>query len=175
MTGAGSRRKGASGEREFAAAVDGLLGIKLTRNLEQSRQGGHDLIAPPSAAGPVAEALAAMAIEIKRYATCPPGSLAQWWAQTTRQADAAGLWPVLAYRGDRQQWRVRLPLAALRPDIFPYWPDADLTADLHLTAFCSLIREGVIGPLATSGEVRGSFQALNGADISNPSPILGDH
>ena len=144
MTGAGSRRKGASGEREFAAAVDELLGIRLARNLEQSRRGGHDLIAPPSAAGPVAEALARLAIEVKRYASVTPASLAQWWSQATRQAEAAGLWPVLAYRGDRLAWRVRLPLAALRPDLFPYWRDADLTADLHLSAFACLVREGAI-------------------------------
>ena len=54
MTGAGSRRKGASGEREFAAALDDLLGIRLTRNLEQSRGGGHDLELPEDSAGPVA-------------------------------------------------------------------------------------------------------------------------
>lgn len=146
MTGAGSRRKGAGGEREFAAALDDLLGIRLTRNLEQSRQGGHDLIPPASAAGPVAEALAWLAVEVKRYATCPPGSLATWWAQATRQAEAVGLWPVLAYRGDRQAWRVRLPLAALRPDLFALWADPDLTADLHLAAFACLVREGAIAP-----------------------------
>lgn len=152
MTGAGCRRKGAGGEREFARALDDLLGIRLARNLEQSRRGGHDLIAPEAAAGPVAEALAGLAIEIKRYATCPPGSLATWWGQAVRQADAVSLWPCLAYRADRRPWRVRLPLAALRPDLFPVWHDPDLTADLPLPAFAALVREGAIGLAGSSGD-----------------------
>ena len=153
MTGAPSRRKGASGEREFARALDELLGVRLARNLEQSRRGGHDLIAPESAAGPVAEALAGLAIEIKRYAATPPGSLAQWWAQAARQAEAVGLWPVLAYRGDRQAWRVRLPLACLWPATFALWDDPDLTADLHLSAFACLVREGAIRPPRSNGSL----------------------
>lgn len=154
MNGAGCRRKGASGEREFARALEELLGIRLDRNLEQSRRGGHDLIPPASAAGPVAEALAGLAIEIKRYATTPPGSLATWWSQAVRQAEAE-LWPCLAYRGDRQAWRVRLPLAAIRPDLFPFWPDPDLTADLHISAFCCLVREGAIRPRQHLEEIAG--------------------
>jgi hypothetical protein len=146
MTGAGSRRKGSQGEREFAAALHDLLGIRLARRLTQVRGGGHDLELPEDAAGPVAEALGRLAVEVKRYATTPPGSLAAWWSQATRQAEAVGLWPVLAYRPDRHPWRVRLPLAALRPDLFPIWHDPDLTADLPLPAFASLVREGAICP-----------------------------
>jgi hypothetical protein len=122
------------------------VGLRLTRNLEQSRQGGHDLTVPEGADGPVAEALGRLAVEVKRYAATPPGSLAAWWGQACRQAEAVGLWPALAYRGDRQPWRVRLPLAALRPD-FPYWDGGDLTADLHLAGFAFLVREGAIAPL----------------------------
>jgi hypothetical protein len=144
MTGATSRRKGASAEREFARALDELLGVRLARNLEQSRQGGHDLIAPESAIGPVAEALAGLAIEIKRYATTPPGSLAQWWKQAVSQGERAHLWPVLAYRGDRQAWRVRLPLACLWPATFALWDALDLTLDLSLSAFACLVREGLL-------------------------------
>ena len=146
MNGAGSRRKGAGGEREFAAALHDLLGIRLARRLTQVRGGGHDLEVPEGESGPVAEALARLAIECKRYASAPPASLAAWWSQATRQAEAAGLWPVLAFRADRQPWRVRLPLAALRPDLFPVWHDPDLTADLPLPAFASLVREGAICP-----------------------------
>jgi len=145
IRGAGSRRKGASGEREFSAALHEHVGLRLTRNLEQSRQGGHDLSLPEGADGPVAEALARMAIEVKRYAVVTPGSLAAWWSQAVVQADRAGAWPALAYRGDRQEWRVRLPLAAVRPD-FPYWDDANLAIDLHLVGFACLVREGAIAP-----------------------------
>ena len=148
MNGAGSRRKGASGEREFAAALHDLIGVRLSRRLTQARGGGHDLELPEGASGPVAEALSRLAVEVKRYATTPPGSLAQWWSQAVRQGEAAGLWPVLAYRPDRHPWRVRLPLACLRPDLYPVWPDPDLTADLPLAAFAALVREGAIAPPA---------------------------
>ena len=146
MTGAGSRRKGASGEREFSAALHEHVGLRLTRNLEQSRQGGHDLSPPEGATGPVAEALGRLAVECKRYATVTPGSLAGWWVQAVAQAERVGLWPCLAYRPDRQPWRVRLPLACLRPDLYPFWSDGNLTVDLHLAGFATLIREGAICP-----------------------------
>lgn len=145
-TGAKSRCKGASGEREFAACLHDLLGIRLARRLTQVRGGGHDLELPEDAAGPVAEALARLAIECKRYSVVTPGSLAAWWSQAVAQAERVGLWPCLAYRADRQEWRVRLPLAAVRPD-FPYWPDAGLAVDLHLAGFACLVREGAIAPL----------------------------
>ena len=149
MNGAGSRRKGASGEREFAAALHDLLGIRLARRLTQARGGGHDLELPAEASGPVAEALSRLAIECKRYSAAPPGSLAQWWSQAVRQAEAVGLWPALAFRPDRRPWSVRLPLACLRPDLIPeVWPDPDLTADLPLPAFAALVREGAIAPPA---------------------------
>ncbi len=143
-TGAGSRRKGASGEREFSAALCELIGVRMARNLEQSRKGGHDLELPEGATGPVAETLARLAVEVKRYATTPPGSLTAFWRQACAQAARAGLWPALAYRADRHPWRVRLPLACVRPDLFPLWADAELTADLPLPAFAALVREGAI-------------------------------
>ena len=146
--GATSRRKGAGAERELAHALHALLGVRLIRNLEQSRHGGHDLIpAPEEATGPVAETLARLAVEVKRYATTPPGSLATWWGQACRQAEAAGLLPCLAYRPDRQPWRVRLPLACVRPDLFPVvWADDALAVDMGLPAFAALVREGAICP-----------------------------
>ncbi len=149
-TGAGSRRKGATGEREFSTALHGLIGVRLARNLEQSRRGGHDLTLPPDTPGPVAETLARLAVECKRYATTPPGSLSAWWSQACAQAERAGLWPVLAYRGDRRPWRIRLPLATVRPDLFPVWHDAELAIDLSLAAFACLVREGAIEPRPSS-------------------------
>lgn len=147
MNGAGSRRKGSSGERELAAALHDLLGIRLARRLTQVRGGGHDLELPEGATGPVAEVLGRLAVEVKRYREVSPGGLAQWWSQAVRQAEAVGLWPALAYRPDRHPWRVRLPLACLRPDLIPeVWHDPDLTADLPLPAFACLCREGAIHP-----------------------------
>ena len=39
-----SQRKGASAEREVAGLIALNLGIKLKRNLEQTRGGGHGLV-----------------------------------------------------------------------------------------------------------------------------------
>lgn len=144
-TGASSRRKGASGEREFALDLEGLIGVRLRRNLEQSRRGGHDLTLPEGADGPVAATLARLALEVKRHATVTPASLAVWWNQAKGQADRARLWPCLAYRGDRQDWRIRLPLAAMW-STFTHWDDVAYTLDLSLLAFASLLREGLILP-----------------------------
>lgn len=149
--GATSRRKGGQGEREFARALEDQVGLRLARNLEQSRQGGHDLTLPEEATGPVADALGRLAVECKRYATITPASLAAWWNQARGQADRAGLWPALAYRGDRQAWRVKLPLAALWSSFNP-WDDVAYTADLSLLAFAALVREGLILPRGRGGE-----------------------
>lgn len=66
-----SRAKGASAEREFAQLIHQHLGVDLRRNLEQSRSGGHDLVAVGTDS--VSLALDAFAIEIKRYALVTPG------------------------------------------------------------------------------------------------------
>jgi Holliday junction resolvase len=63
-----SRAKGASAERELARVIHEHLGVRMVRNLEQYRQGGHDLVPHPDETGPVAAALARYAIEAKRYA-----------------------------------------------------------------------------------------------------------
>lgn len=95
MNGKGRRSKGANGEREFAKLLSEKLGIKLERNLEQTRAGGHDLIGLPG-----------IAIEVKR---CEQLAINQWWRQAVEQA-ADGLTPCLAYRQNRKPWMVAVPL-----------------------------------------------------------------
>lgn len=98
----GAKAKGAAGERELAQLLTGwalLRGIQidLTRNLEQTRGGGHDLTGLERYG---------MAVEVKRVEA---NGLRQWWAQAVRQAEAVGgLTPVLAYRANRQPWRFRV-------------------------------------------------------------------
>ena len=135
------RTKGASGERELATLIFDELGVKMARNLDQSRRGGHDLIVTDDATGPVASSLARYAIEVKRHASAPPGSVRAWWSQTESQAARVGLVPALAYRADRGSWRFVLPLAALRPDLTRA-SGIEYTADLSLPAFCAVVREG---------------------------------
>ena len=68
-----SRTKRAAGEREFASQIHDELGITLKRNLEQSRSGGHDLIAAGSC--PTAQHLNQFAIEVKRYQSATDSDL----------------------------------------------------------------------------------------------------
>jgi Holliday junction resolvase len=138
-----SRRKGASAEREFAALLHEELGVKLERNLEQSRGGGHDLLPPPGVEGSAADVLRMLAIECKRYRQATPAMVAKWWNQATRQALSVNAWPVLAYRADRQRWRVVLPLAAITTTPAA-WSGAEWTIETTIEAFCALVRESLI-------------------------------
>ena len=151
-----SRNKGANGERELARLIRDHLGVRLVRNLEQSRRGGHDLIPHPDESGPVASWLARYAFECKRHSRATPHLLKGWWAQTSTQAEAVGLVPCLCYRQDRMDWRVVLPMDEIRPDL-PAWEGLDFTVELSVAAFCVLIRERV-GPSEgfTGAVVRGA-------------------
>jgi hypothetical protein len=140
MAGSRSRRKGARAELELAQALQDHLGIKLQRNLEQSRNRGHDLIPPPGADGHVAAALGRYAFECKRYSRATPALLRAWWAQTVTQAQQVQLIPCLAYREDRQDWQLLLPLSDVRPDL-PHGEGLAWTVQLGLEAFSYMVRE----------------------------------
>ena len=98
--GAASRRKGADGERELARVLRERMGDRVVRNLQQSADGGHDLLG----AGP-------FALEVKR---CERLELSAWWRQAEEQAVAEGLIPALAWRQSRQPWRFMVPMRAIR-------------------------------------------------------------
>lgn len=115
------RSKGARGERELANLLAEHLGTEISRNLLQTRQGGHDLDGLP------------FALEVKRHEQL---SLNAWWEQATAQAESAGLPPALAYRQSRKPWRFILPLSSLCPSC-----TGDHTAELNLEAFCLIVRE----------------------------------
>ena len=137
------RTNAATAERELAGLLHDELGVRLVRNLDQSRRGGHDLIVTDDASGPVAASLARLAIEVKRHATAPLGSGRAWWSQVESQAARVGLVPALAYRADRGAWRFVLPLAELRPDLTRA-AGVEYTADLSLPGFCAMVREGTL-------------------------------
>ncbi len=136
-----SRNKGAQGEREFAGLIQDHLGVKMVRNLLQARDGGHDLVVSPDQYGPVADSLNVMAIEIKRCSRATESKLKGFWSQTTHQADEAGKLPVLAYREDRQSWRVIVDMSLLHPGMTPC-NEFDYTAELSVDGFASVVREG---------------------------------
>lgn len=89
---ASERRKGAAGEREFLKALGAELGELLTRNLQQTREGGADCLC-----------VKGWAIEVKRQESI---SRPTWWRQAVEQAERAGAQPMLAYRRNREPWRV---------------------------------------------------------------------
>ena len=121
-----SRAKGHAGERAVATILRDELGIEVQRNLEQWRSGGTDLIG-----------IEGWAIEVKR---AKKPLLKQWWEQTVDQAQRINSMPVLWYRLDRQDWRVRVPMWVLNPD-FPLDTDLTWTAELSPAGFCMLVRE----------------------------------
>ena len=89
---ASQRRKGAVGERQFLKALGDELGYVLQRNLQQTREGGADCLC-----------VKGWAIEVKRQESL---SRPAWWRQAVEQAERAGAQPMLAYRRNREPWRV---------------------------------------------------------------------
>jgi hypothetical protein len=100
-----SRSKGQRGERMVAESLNVIcqrvcLGFgypiyKLTRNLVQSRNGGHDLVG-----------LDWIAIEVKWYRESQ--HLEKWWAQAVKQGEAVNAEPVLIWKNNGTKWRVRM-------------------------------------------------------------------
>ncbi len=118
------RNKGAAAERELAKLLSDELGADITRNLLQTREGGHDL-----------NGVTGWALEVKRHETL---NLNAWWKQTTDQAKRIGKKPVLAYRQSRQPWRFVVRLNDISSTM-----TGDHTAQINLDAFCLLVREQI--------------------------------
>lgn len=118
------RRKAKDAELELAGLLHERLGLRVQRNLDQCRQGGHDLILP------------GWALEVKRATKVLRNT---WWQQTVHQADAAELRPALAWRANRQPWKFLLALRDLAPAYAgqSVW----LTAEIDLDSFCLVVRE----------------------------------
>ena len=89
--GKASRTKGANGEREALKLLGEELGVMLTRNLQQTREGGGDCLC-----------INGFAIEIKRQERL---SRPAWWKQACEQAARIGVEPMLLYRRSREPWR----------------------------------------------------------------------
>jgi len=88
-----SRQKGANGEREAAEwlATNFKLASKPERNLEQVRQGGHDLIGFPP-----------FAFEVKRQEVLEKR---KWWLQAINSLTDEYSIPVVMYRQNRKKWK----------------------------------------------------------------------
>ncbi len=135
-----SRQKGAGAEREFAELIHDWSGVRLVRNLEQNRSGGHDLIVHPDEVGSVADSFRKLAIECKCYQTATDAQIQKWWAQAVLHADHAGLRPVLAYRANRSAWRVVVAMALINPAMVNF-SRLECTVTLSVEVFCMVISE----------------------------------
>jgi Holliday junction resolvase len=125
-----SARKGKVAERELARLLRKWLGSAVVRNLDQVRDGGSDLLG-----------IAGWALECKRAAR---PRVAEWWAQTCRQAAAVGLRPALCYRLDRQPWRAVVALRDVTTG-FERVP-LEMRLETDLESFCAMIRESLAAP-----------------------------
>lgn len=102
-----SRIKGQIGEREACTLLGTIIGQEgLTRNLEQVRSGGADIIDIPG-----------LCIEVKRQETV---TVPAWWRQVVRAADNRGATPVLMYRQNRKPWQFCIPAYFLLPKMSGY-------------------------------------------------------
>jgi hypothetical protein len=85
------KSKGSSGEREMCAWLINNLHVDAKRNLEQTRDGGIDIIIPP------------FGVEVKR---CETLNLKDWWiqAKTACLNHPDDLMPVVAFRQNKSKW-----------------------------------------------------------------------
>ena len=93
-----NRTRGHSGEREAVNLIKDNLGIDCSRNLDQTRDGGCDIILP------------GWAVEVKRCRKVTEPLKRSWWAQAHRQAEAMQLEPVVLFRADRAPWKALVAL-----------------------------------------------------------------
>ena len=103
-----SRNKGAAGEREVVRLLRGL-GIDAERNLEQTRDGGADIVFQYCGVFWIAE--------VKRRAGLKPVHKRNAWTQVSVPFAASTLQPkrrVVFYRSDREPWQA---MYAVRDEI----------------------------------------------------------
>jgi hypothetical protein len=101
-----SRRKGHAFENSICKLIHLELGISVSRNIEQTRDGGCDI-----------ELADLFAIECKRYASNAGGWFQpDWWKQAERSATLCNMIPCLIWKYDRQPIRMALPIYSINSD-----------------------------------------------------------
>lgn len=99
--GASQRRKGASGEREFAQILSDEMGFAVKRNIGQSRDGGDDIT------------VCQFRFEVKRRKGI---AVHEWVDQATRASGPSDI-PVVACRADGKGWLIVMRLEDALPMI----------------------------------------------------------
>lgn len=135
MGGLMSRNKGKRAEREIIELLQPFIDkiyeefnidtIKLKRNTMQSDGGGFDL-----------HGMEWMAPEVKHQEVY---NLEKWWEQTKAQAGIRQV-PILFYRRNRVQWRVRMRAELHIGDGWKQWVCADISIEEFILYFCARLR-----------------------------------
>lgn len=141
------RVKGASGEREVADLLNGVVEELLSergqvldkplvqRNSNQSAVGGADLSNTFD-----------FAIEIKRHEKDSPGEIEKWWKQCLKSAAEIHKTPVLIYRKNRRPWVVMMPGMIYTDDgtqCFESFGTVSGTMDMFIELFKKVARKYV--------------------------------
>lgn len=114
--------KGKQGEREAAEWLykEFNLSIKPERNLEQTRDGGHDL-----------NGFQPLCVEVKR---CETLAKRDWWLQVTSAVTKEYSVPIVMYRQNRKKWKflisarsIGLPTGFIELEVreFKMWVEAN--------------------------------------------------
>jgi len=91
------KSKGSAGEREFVRVLEDVFpDTEISRNIDQVRNGGADIIA-----------VEPFAIEVKR---CQTLLINNWRKQALTQTTRSNSVPVLVYRQNRRPWKVQIPV-----------------------------------------------------------------
>lgn len=125
------RNKGAAGEREVLALLSERLGVKLERNLSQTRNGGADCIQ-----------LGRIRLEVKRQERL---NITAWWKQAEEQSlllvtnvtnnnKRERLIPVLAYRQSRKPWTFVLDASDI-----PILESRGHLLHMDIETFCAIV------------------------------------
>lgn len=102
----------------------------MKRNLEQTREGGHDITGVDG-----------WAIEVKRYKKATPALISGWWEQAVDQAKGTERRPALFYREDHGQWRVVVYLDMIYPnlDLSVFPQEMDKTVEMSPSTWVRLV------------------------------------
>lgn len=125
-----SRRKGATGEREFCRLCSEALGGEYSRNLKQYQQ---------SQEGDIAQPVGPYLVEVKNCAVLKEK---EWWQQACNAAQKVGLLPALAIKVNRRGWKVMVPLDEAWSTGQQWGRDVRYTQTLYLEGFWLRVREG---------------------------------
>ena len=159
---------------EFAQLISSELSIEVL-NRKKSHQGEKCFLSARETVSPIEQALDRFAIEVVSKVVTP-GNISSWWAEAVVLARAAEKIPCLAYRPNRGEWRLRVPLTAVQEGM----PEGE-PAELSLTGFCALVKrfdpltgkqrrfvqEYLVDLNATQAAIRAGYSSKTAYSIGN--------